>query len=102
VPTRPGFDLVSLRKETKARLAELKGSGSFDDVVSDLLAARDAASGAAHERPWSPEKQVALAELAARRWALARERGRIEELGPRLVVLRTGLARRGGLRVTFP
>lgn len=99
MPTRPGFDLVPVRKETKERLARLKGTRSFDDALRQLLDEAELPARVPLERGWPPEKQLALADLAARRWQIAKDRGLIEEIGPRLVVLRTGRRQKGGLRV---
>lgn len=96
MPTRPGFDLVPVRKATKSRLAALKGEGSFDDLIQQLLASAESPPAAPLERPWPAHKQEALADLAAKRWQLALDRGRIEERGPRLIVYRT---RTSGRRV---
>jgi hypothetical protein len=89
MPTRPGFDVIPLRKETKARLAEMKGKRSFDDVLQSLLGAvsTGASPTAPASKPRDPEEQLALAEVAARRWRSAVTAGRIVERGPRLFVL---------------
>lgn len=91
MPTRPGFDVVPLRKETKRRLAALKGDGSYDEAIVALLERAEAppaqATPAARER--HPEDEVALARLAARRWRHRVERGQIEEIGPRLLIYHT-------------
>ena len=87
MPTRPGFDLVPLRKETKARLARLKGGRSFDALLQDLLAsAGDLDARPVPSKARDPEEQLALADLAARRWKALVAQGRIEERGPRLLV----------------
>lgn len=85
---------MPVRKETKERLAQLKGSGSFDALIDGLL--RQAAAPAARpsDRERLPEEQLALAELAARRWRLAVERGQLREVGPRLVAYMTGMKER--------
>lgn len=90
MPTREGFDVVPLRKTTKARLRAIKGDGSFDDAIQALLDRASSRPLTAAERPRDAEEQLALADLAARRWALEVARGRIVERGPRLVELRTG------------
>lgn len=103
MPTRPGFDVVPLRKETKRRLAELKGDGTYDEVIAALLARADA--GAAPDAPAcrerAPEDEIALARLAAKRWRHRVERGQIEELGPRLFIYRTRTKPRRALRVEW-
>ena len=45
-----------------------------------------------------------IADLAAKRWRLLRERGKVTELGPRLFAWRIDEDRRGGreLRVRWP
>lgn len=90
VPTRPGSDLVPVRKETKERLSRLKGERSYDELIRDLLARAELPPALPLERPWPPHKQLALAELAAKRWRLATERGTIVGRGPRLVEYWTG------------
>lgn len=101
MPTRPGSDLVPVRTETKQRLAELKGDRTYDAVIRALLdnAAPSPLAPAARER--APEDQVALARLAAKRWRMRVEEGRIEELGPRLFVYHTQKEPRRKLRVTW-
>ena len=101
MPTRPGFDLVSVRKTTKDRLAGLKGDGSFDELLIRLL--EDAPiTPPMPSKPRHPDEQVALARLAATRWQLAVESGRIVELGPRLFTCRLIEPIRGELSVTWP
>lgn len=88
MPTSLRSDVVPLRKETKARLEALKGEGSFDEVLRMLLDAFERGpprAPAARGPERAPEEQVALAELAARRWALWRRNGRVRDLGPRVV-----------------
>lgn len=97
--TGSGSDLLPVRKETKARLAQLKGDASYDALLRALLdtAPREAvlrrldvgphpARAEPRERP--PEKQLMIAELAARRWAAWIRDGRVEPRGPRLYVWR--------------
>lgn len=98
MPTAPGSDVVPLRKETKRRLARLKGEGTYDDVIRDLLSAADAdglaaaralrqdtAPAPAPSPDRDPEEQLLVARLAAERWRLWRRSGRARDLGPRLV-----------------
>ena len=102
--TSPRSDVVPLRKATKARLERLKGDGSFDDVLRMLL---DAFERAPSPEPGSrgpersPQEQVALADLAARRWALWKRDGRVREIGPRIVAYYPRQARRE-VRVDWP
>lgn len=97
MPTRPGFDLISVRKETKERLARLKAEGSFDEALRTLMDAAASPAPAPLERPRLPSEQLALARLARRRWGIWIERGIIEEIGPRMLVYRTGRRERGRL-----
>lgn len=99
MPTRPGADLVPVRKETKTRLAALKGSRSFDQLLRTLLERAEEPSRAPLDRPRTPDEQLALADLAARRWDLALALGVLEEIGPRLIVYRTGKRERARLDV---
>jgi hypothetical protein len=105
VPTRPGFDVIPLRKETKARLAQLKGEGSYDELLRRLLEAGGGlppgATDAPPSKPRAPDEQVALARLAAWRWQDRVRGGRIVELGPRLFVYRTGAKPRRSLDVEW-
>lgn len=94
MPTRPNADLVPVRKETKARLARLKGDASYDACITDLLAMAQRPPAAPMDRPRLPEEQLALAELAAQRWRLALARGQLREEGPRLVSYMTGMKER--------
>ena len=94
MPTRPGFDVIPLRRATKERLEALKGDASYDAVLQSLLAEADRPPATPLGRERDPQEQLALAELAARRWELARRRGQIQELGPRLIVYRTGMNER--------
>lgn len=84
MPTRPGFDLVSVRTETKEQLARLKGSRTYDELIQSLLEGATNAAAPPDAKPRDPEEQVALAELAARRWERWLETGQVRELGPRL------------------
>lgn len=110
MPTSPSSDLIPARKSTKRRLAEVKGAGTYDDVLSALLEAvppdelqrtmerkRVLAERAAAVRARmderirrglerTPEKQLLIANLARERWARWRREGRIEEVAPRMVV----------------
>ena len=95
MPTRPGFDLVPVRKETKEALARLKGDRTYDEVVQALLADASRPATVPRDRARDPEEQIALADLAAKRWRMAVAEGRIDELGPRLVVYWTGRGRLG-------
>lgn len=99
MPTRPGADLVPVRKATKERLLALKGERTFDDAIRDLLEAGSRMRPLGRER--SPDEQVALAQLAARRWADALAKGRIEEKGERLLVLRLRKPARRTLDVSW-
>lgn len=107
MPTRPGSDLIPLRKATKERLAVLKGSRSYDGLLRALLDA--AAPGGPPEgsqgpsgRHSHPDEQLALAALAARRWQAWLTEGRVVEVGPRLLVYRTRKnAPRRSLRVEW-
>ncbi|GEM_PF-3887651 len=99
MPTRPGFDLVSVKRETKEQLARLKGEETYDAVIQRLLAL--GATRAPESKPRDPAEQVALAELAARRWARAVASGRIEERGPRLLVYHLKRPARRRLDVTW-
>ena len=88
-------DLLPVRKETKRRLARLKGSASYDALLRALLdavpeaALLDRLRGAPRtslqeprERP--PEKQLLIADLAAQRWRGWLASRRLVERGPRL------------------
>jgi len=99
MPTRPGADLVPVRKATKERLLALKGERTFDDAIRDLLEAGSRAPRMARDR--SPDEQVALAQLAARRWSEGVAQGRIEEKGERLIVLRLRKPARRTLDVSW-
>lgn len=104
MPTSPRSDVVPLRKETKARLEAMKGDGSFDDVLRALLDAFERSpslSSSPREPGRSPEEQVALADLAARRWALWRREGRVRDDGPRVVSYYPRQSRRE-VRVDWP
>lgn len=91
MPTRPGSDLVPVRRATKERLARLKGDMTYDALLTRLLDAAESPPAALIEpRPRLPEEQLALAEMARRRWQLAVESGQLEERAPRLIVYRTG------------
>jgi len=93
--------LVPVRKETKARLARLKGGASYDALLRVLLdqVPRDeverrlrghttpARRPEARERP--PEKQLMIADLAARRWHAWLTDGRATQRGPRLYSWKT-------------
>jgi hypothetical protein len=94
MPTRPSGDLIPVRKETKRRLARLKGDASFDALIGNLLARAQRPVRAATDRPRLPDEQLALAHLAAERWRLAVARGQLREEGPRLVTYVTGLKER--------
>lgn len=94
MPTRPSSDLVPVRKETKARLARLKGDGTYDALLRGLLRAAETPPAPSADRERLPEEQLALAELAARRWRLAVARGQLREGGPRLVSYMTGMKER--------
>lgn len=105
--TASGADVIPLRKETKARLSQLKGERTYDEVVRVLLdrterAAPPSPSGEARH----PDEQLALAELAAERWRLWEASGRVRTLGPRLVSYKPREAGRevrlGGIRRGFP
>lgn len=91
--TSVGSDLLSIRKETKARLSRLKGAATYDALLQILLelAPEDevvrrlhgaAPRREARERP--PEKQLQVARLAAERWRLWTKEGRVVQRGPRL------------------
>lgn len=90
MPTREDFDVVPLRKATKRQLAQMKGGGTYDAAIRTLLATATTSAPVPLERPRAPDEQLALADLAARRWRLAVRSGALEEIGPRLVVFRTG------------
>lgn len=90
MPTRAGSDVVPVRKETKRRLEALRGEGSYDSAIQALLAQASAPPAVALDRGLAPDEQLALADLAARRWALAIKRGVLREIGPRLIVYNTG------------
>lgn len=78
---------MPLRKATKQRLAALRDGRTYDEVIQDLLAGREPApSPGVPSKTRYPGEQLALARLAATRWRLAVESGRIVELGPRLVI----------------
>lgn len=94
MPTRASGDLVPVRKETKVRLAHLKGAGTFDGLIEALLRQADAPRAVVLERERLPEEQLALAELAVRRWELAVARGQLREEGPRLITYITGMKER--------
>lgn len=94
MPTRPGFDVVPLRRDTKRRLTAMKGERSYDQLLVELLDRSETPPPAPRERPWPEHKQLALADLAAKRWALAAKRGQLAERGPRLVIYRTGMRER--------
>lgn len=94
MPTRAGFDLIQLRRETKERLARLKQDRSFDEVVRELLDRAESPAPSVLERPWPAHKQDALADMAAKRWQRALSTGQILERGPRLLVYRTGMRER--------
>lgn len=100
MPTGADSDLLPVRKETKARLAKLKGGASYDALLRALLdvappealakrlqAAAPPAPAEPRERP--PEKQRMIAALAARRWERWLREGRVEPRGPRLYAWRT-------------
>jgi hypothetical protein len=97
VPTAAGSDVVPLRKATKERLRTLKDDATFDDVVAALLDAVDPETvrarlgsvAAAAAPPREPEKQLMIADLAARRWRERLARGQLVELAPRLFAWNT-------------
>lgn len=100
MPTSKGSDLIPVRASTKARLRELKGTGSFDEAIQALLAsAGPGAAPASIERPRLPDEQIALADMARTRWRLALRSGQLTERGPRLISYRTGMKERSKLRV---
>lgn len=98
---------IPVRDETKAALEALKPPGvTWNQLLDWMLEARDASSWAdtirdrAHREgailrarrlrrdgAWSvtrdPSEQVALAEVARRRWEMWEETGRVVETGPR-------------------
>ena len=99
--TAPGSDVVPVRKETKARLAALRQGRTFDEVIRDLLEGRIAAPPP-RDRPRSAQEQLALAELARRRWQLLVKSGTLVERGPRLVTWNIPKEEPRDLRVTWP
>lgn len=103
MPTRPDFDVVPIRKATKRKLTQLKGARTYDDAIASLLARADTPLEPPRARERPPEKERALADLAARRWRMRVERGEIVELGPRLFIYRLRSAEpRRQLHVTWP
>jgi hypothetical protein len=102
MPTRAGLDVVPLRKATKERLARLKGEGSYDAVITRLLDGEAPVPPSPEgERFRAPAKQVALAKLAAERWRLMVESGRIVDRAPRLLVYRLPEEPRRDVRVRW-
>lgn len=102
MPTRPDFDVVPIRKATKRKLTQLKGARTYDDAIATLLARADAPSETPRSRDRDPEKERALADLAARRWRMRIERGDVVELGPRLFIYRLRDEPRRKLHVSWP
>lgn len=99
MPTSPDSDVIPVRRTTKRRLEAIKGERTFDELVRALLDLSDEPPRLPFDRPRAPEEQLALADLAATRWRLACRDGRIREIGPRLVSMRTGTRERRRIRV---
>lgn len=115
MPTGATSDLLPVRKDTKERLARLKGSATYDALLRALLemvpperleAWQDAQAGTtrraveARERP--PEKQLLIADLAERRWKQWLDEGRAVQLGPRLYAWRPRPPTRRKVKYEFP
>ena len=86
MPTGRNSDVIPVRKATKQRLDELRGRQSYDAALRKLLGEpveSDAGSRPSPDR--DPDEQLLIARLAAQRWRLWAEQGRVKWLGPRLV-----------------
>ena len=104
-------DLVPVRKDTKGRLAALKGDATYDRLLQVLL---DLASPEAVEsalrgpsappeaKPRPPEKQLLIANLAATRWRRWIAEGRVIPRGPRLYTWNVKPATKRSVRYEYP
>lgn len=105
MPTGGDSDLISLRRATKRRLAELKQGTTYDQVVRALLDVAPPEAVQARLRAaqptkratampsgsWrDPEKQRLIASLAHEAWAAWRRSGKVKDLGPRAVAFYPG------------